>query len=632
MDNILNVQEGIKVLYKGIECIIFRVIDIKRVSVQEISTDIIHTVGLEEISLPASNKPTVRDFVDFTQEEWNKVQFRYEIIAPILSNKGDAQLIAEKAKDAGVHRSTIYRWISWYESTGQKYSLLGDRKTGGKGKSRLNREQEEIIKESIEEVYLNPLRKSIYAVIVDINRKCREKGIPPPHESTIRRRIQAISKKEALRTRHGAKAAKDKFTPIRGSFPHANAPLSVVQIDHTPVDIILVDEVFRNPFNRPYLTLAIDVFSRMVVGLHLSFDPPGAAGTGICISNAILPKEMYLGKLDIQGEWPCWGVMQTIHVDNAKEFRGNMLRRACENYNVNLEFRPPATPEYGGHIERLLGTLSTKIHDLPGTTFSNPQQKGTYKSEKHASFTLEEFEKWLVTYIVNVYHKQLHSGIGMSPEKKYLQGIEGDDTHMGTGIPPRLLNERKIRLDFMPYYERSIQKYGIIIDHIYYYSDILKNYIRIKNSRSTVSQKFIFRRNPKDISTVYFYDPETNEYYDIPYRNTTYPAISIWEYRAAVESLKKQNINNIDEQSIFDAYEKLEELEIKSIHSTKKMNKKSRRILSKKFNTNNDFLDEIIKEIEPSGSKQSPEKEKPRFTDYSYLKPNVNLDDEAFNS
>ncbi|UKB79553.1 Mu transposase C-terminal domain-containing protein [Chryseobacterium sp. MEBOG07] len=432
--------------------------------------------------------------------------------------------------------------------------------------------------------------------------------------------------------RYGAKVAKDKFAPLRGSFPHANTPLSVVQIDHTPVDIILVDEVFRNPFNRPHLTLAIDVFSRMIVGLHLSFDPPGAAGTGICISNSILPKEMYLEKLSISGEWPCWGVMQTIHVDNAKEFRGNMLRRACENYNINLEFRPPATPEYGGHIERLLGTLSKKIHDLPGTTFSNPQQKSTYKSEKHASFTLEEFEKWLVTYIVNVYHKQIHSGIGMSPEKKYQIGIEGDETTIGTGIPPRLLNERKIRLDFMPYYERTIQKYGIIIDHIYYYSDVLKNYINIKNNKSSVSPKYIFRRNPKDISTVYFYDPETNEYYDIPYRNSTYPPISIWEYRAAIENLKKQNINDIDEQSIFDAYQKLEELEIKSINSTKKMNKKSRRILSKKFNTNNDFLDEIIKGIEPPTSKQSPQKEQPRYTDYSYLKPNVNLDDEAFNS
>lgn len=630
MKNILNIQEGVVVIYKNIECRIFRVIDTTRVSVQEIDTDIIHTIGLGELSLPEPQNIQTRDFIELSQEDWKKVQHRFDIIEPILKDRGNMDLLLEQAKAAGVHRSTIYRWLDWYESTGEKHSLLGEQKNGGKGKSRLTVEQENIIEEAIEQVYLNPLRKSIHSVIIYIRRKCRENNVVTPHESTIRRRINSLSKKDTLSARYGSKIAKDKFAPLRGSFPHAYAPLSVIQIDHTPLDIYLVDEVFRNPFNRPYITLAIDVFSRMVVGLHVSYDPPGASGTGMCIANAILPKEMYLEKLGVVGEWGCWGIMETIHVDNAKEFRGNMLRRACENYNINLEFRPPGTPEYGGHIERLIGTLTKKIHDLPGTTFSNPQDKSTYKSDKYASFTLEEFEQWLVTYIVNVYHKKIHSGIGMSPEKKYLKGIEGDEVNPGIGIPPRLLNERKIRLDFMPYFERSIQKYGIIIDHIHYYSDILKNYINVKNANSKISKKYIFRRNPKDISLVYFYDPETKEYFEIPYRNSIYPPISIWEHKAAVESLKKQNISEIDEESIFDAYKKLEEIEIKAIQSTKKMNKSSRRILSKKFNTSNEFLDEISKGMIPSNSKRTDGKESGN-TDYSYLKPNVNLDNEAFN-
>ncbi|RXM39866.1 hypothetical protein BOQ62_09380 [Chryseobacterium sp. CH21] len=187
----------------------------------------------------------------------------------------------------------------------------------------------------------------------------------------------------------------------------------------------------------------------------------------------------------------------------------------------------------------------------------------------------------------------------------------------------------------MPYFERSIQKYGIIIDHIYYYSDVLKNYINVRN-KSSISKKYLFRRNPKDISVVYFYDPETSEYYEIPYRNSIYPSISIWEYRAAVDSLKKQNINSIDEQSIFDAYQNLEDIEINAVRSTKKMSKNSRRILSKKFNTTNDFLDEInkgirIPNLNNTDDKQEKETSHPK-NDYSHLKPYANLDDEAFNS
>jgi hypothetical protein len=67
-----------------------------------------------------------------------------------------------------------------------------------------------------------------------------------------------------------------------------------------------------------------------------------------------------------------------IHLDNAKEFHGEMLRRACEQYGIHLEYRPVAQPHMGRHIERLLGTLMRALHELPGATFSSPQQRGRY--------------------------------------------------------------------------------------------------------------------------------------------------------------------------------------------------------------------------------------------------------------
>lgn len=632
MNELLVIKEGTKVYYNGIECTIFRIIDTVRITVQEVNTDIFHTIKIGDLGKPVSEEVQIRDIVNVSQEEWKIAQYRFSLLEHIIREPGNFELIKKTAKEAKVHPSTIYRWLGWYNQTGQIISLLGEKKNGGKGKSRLTTQQESIINSSIEDVYLNPYRKSITSVILNVRKKCKEEGIPTPHESTIRRRIANLSDKETLQARYGAKVAKDKFEPLKGSFPHANSPLSVIQIDHTPIDIILVDEMFRNPFNRPYLTLAIDVYSRMVVGLYLSFDPPGSIGTGLCISNAILPKEMYLKKLEIDGDWGCWGVMDTIHVDNAKEFRGNMLRRACENYNINLEFRPPATPEYGGHIERLLGTFSKKIHDLPGTTFSNIQEKDNYDSQRHASLTLEEFEKWLVTFIVNVYHKKLHSGIGMPPERKFLLGVFGDENQVGTGMPTRLLNERKVRLDFMPFFERSIQQYGIVIDHIYYYSDVLRRYINVKNKSNKFSKKYIFRRNPKDISIIYFFDPEINDYYEVPYRNSTYPPISIWEYRAALESLKKENIQHIDEDKIFEAYQKMEDIEIKAMRSTKKMNKKTRRILKRKFSSNEEYLNEVGIKLEILEIENVPQKPTSLDTNkFINLKPSANLDDEAFN-
>ncbi|WP_284464280.1 helix-turn-helix domain-containing protein [Chryseobacterium sp.] len=631
----LNV--GQQVTYNDIPCTIIRNIDIQRVSVEEIESGIIHTVNIGDI-LPADSRQESnnRNLLDFTDKEWKKAQERFQIIRPVLENRGDLKTVEKAAKEAKVDKVTIYRWINRYEQTGSIGSILGKKKNGGRGKSRLSPEHDEIIQKCINEIYLTSFRKSINYLIRAISFECNKLGLQTPHSTTIRRRINEISEEEKVKQRYGKKVSDNKFRPIRGNFPHAHYPLSVVQIDHTPVDIILVDEVFRQPFNKPYLTVAIDVYSRMILGINISFDPPGAMGTGLCISNAILAKETYLQRLGVDGSWGCWGVMETIHVDNAKEFRGIMLKKACENYGINLEFRPVATPHYGGHIERFLGSFSKAVHDLPGTTFSNIKERSTYKSEKHASFTLAEFEKWMVTYIVNVYHKTVHSGIGMTPEEKYIEGVFGNNETKGMGLPPRFHDERKIRLDFMPYLERTIQATGIVIDHIHYYDEVLRKYINVPNKSKNL-RKYSFRRNPKDISVIYFFDPDLNEYFEIPYRDTRYPPMSIWEYRAAVKKWKEDNTGIINEAHIFESYKKLEEIELKAIKATKKLSKNSRRMITKEFMGKEIFLEDITKvnnelELSETSKSQTLETRKISFENDLNLKPFENLDDEAFDN
>jgi putative transposase len=117
------------------------------------------------------------------------------------------------------------------------------------------------------------------------------------------------------------------------------------------------------------------------------------------------------------------GVMQRIHADNARELRGHTLQRACKEYGIDLEWRPVTKPSYGAHIERLLGTFNEGIHALPGTTLSNPAERGEYDSENKAMMTVAEFEKWLITYITGVYHQREHSSLSTSPVKQYEKGF-----------------------------------------------------------------------------------------------------------------------------------------------------------------------------------------------------------------
>ena len=201
-----------------------------------------------------------------------------------------------------------------------------------------------------------------------------------------------------------------------------------------------------------------------------------------------------------------------------------MLRRACENYGIDLHWRPVAQPHYGGHIERLLGTFNHDIHALPGTTFSNPAERGTYDADQKAALTLAEFERWLALYITEIYHQRVHRELGTPPITRYTEGIFGTGERPGCGLPDRLLDEARLRLDLMPYEERTVQRSGITIDEICYYDDVLRPWIRVATDpMGRRPWKFIVRRDPRDISTVYFYDPDVHQYFAIPYRHTAHP-------------------------------------------------------------------------------------------------------------
>src|SRR5262252_9777881 len=121
--------------------------------------------------------------------------------------------------------------------------------------------------------------------------------------------------KEQLRRRGQGRQARDAYAPVHGAFPNAEWPLAMVQIDHTLGDIILVDDVQRLPIGRPWITLAIDVFSRMVAGFYVSLDAPSALSAGLCLAHAILPKDTWLAKYGIETSWPVWGVMDAVHAD-----------------------------------------------------------------------------------------------------------------------------------------------------------------------------------------------------------------------------------------------------------------------------------------------------------------------------
>ncbi|MET3145642.1 UNVERIFIED_ORG: putative transposase [Xanthomonas axonopodis] len=288
-----------------------------------------------------------RDLAHYSKEEWAEAQRRFAAIKPLLKDPLRTRAMAEKlAEKERIHASTLYKWLNLYQAAGHVSALVPEKRGRKSGTLLLRDEQEKVIASAIEDVYLSKQRHNKQDVVDEVIRRCRLAKIDAPSANTIRNRIAALEPAHALRRRGFRDVARNRYEAIQGAFPGANHPLAVVQIDHTEADVILVDEVHRQPIGRPWVTLAIDVYSRMVAGIYVTFEKPAAISVGMCLAQAICPKREYLAELGVGGEWPVWGAMSVVHSDNGKEFRGQMLKRACEEYGMDLQWRPVVTSTF----------------------------------------------------------------------------------------------------------------------------------------------------------------------------------------------------------------------------------------------------------------------------------------------
>lgn len=570
---VLYVTKGSLVLYGGKEYVVVSVNDLDKVLAKNLDTGKPELLPIQHLT-PADPEDKTEwngdttDLESVSEHDWSVARARLEIITPLLVRRSRGSAAADKiAEENGVSRATIYNWTSLYRNTGLLSVLLPYKPAGGRGKGRIKDSAIEELLKHVIDVFYEGQRYSLAETYEELCLLCGDKK--PPHLNTLRKRVQWRSEREIVEKRYGAKKASELYDPILGKIQDADWPLALVQVDHTLLPVIIVDDESRQSIRRAWVTFAIDVYSRVVLGMYLSLDAPSAMSAGLCISHAILPKEKWLADRKLEAEWPCWGVMGTLHMDNAREFRGDMLKVACQEYQIDINLRPVKKPHYGAHIERLMGTVSQKLKRVPGTTFSGPGEKGIYDSEGNAIMTLDELEAWLVTFLAK-YHHDVHSGIGMPPLKKYREGLLGTKSKPGRGLPARRLDEEKVRIDFMPFQERTVQDYGVLIDDVYYFADVLRPWINSYDPDNPKEKRlFRFRRDPRDISKLYFHDPDTKRYCVIPYRDLGHPPISIWELRAAKAAAKNDGLKDVDEAAIFRYAAKLRQIEDQAAEKSK---------------------------------------------------------------
>jgi putative transposase len=290
------------------------------------------------------------------------------------------------------------------------------------------------------------------------------------------------------------------------------------------------------------LTLAIDIASRMVAGFYLTLEAPSTVSVALVIQHVVQPKEVWLAGLGIDAKWPACGFPDAIHLDNAKEFRSRALQRGAEEYGIELIHRPIATPHYGGHIERLIGTMMGAVHLLPGTTFSDIDERGSYDSAAHATMTLDELERWMALEITR-YHADRHGTLGIPPLAAW---------HEAAARRVRPVRQPHdlagFTIDFLPSADRLVRRDGIHLFGLRYWDDVLSIWAGRLDRALRVSY------DPRDLSRVFVRAPDGTRW-PIRFADLRRAPITLGEHRRARTALRERGLSLVDEQLIFETIE-----------------------------------------------------------------------------
>ena len=493
-----------------------------------------------------------KNYLDATPEQWEEAKIRLSYVRATLDtpNTNDKLLpiildIWKKLGKPNVAPNpiTVRRWKNKYIKAGNDiFSLIERHDMKGNRITRYPQELTEVIQKSIDLIYFTQERKTIqdtfdhaYIVTVNENRlRPLALQLPLPTRTMVKRMIADIPLFDRDVARYGRIAAIKKFRSVQ-KHRTTQAPLERAEIDHTPLDLIVIDGNTCLPLGRPWITACIDDYSRCLLGIHISFEPPSYLTVSHCLKDAFCPKTNLKEKYPtIKNNWDAHGVMRELVVDNGTEFHSKSLENACYTLGIEIHYSPRKEAWFKGKIERFLGTLNNSIaHGTPGTTFRNIFDKEEYNPSKHAvvrmSVLQEIVRKWVVDYYHQIPHRTLHA----PPAIVWQSSIQPEDI-----LLPNNLSQLDAILGRSE--QRALTHKGIEINNLFYNSSELTNLRRRFRDKLDVE----IRVNDADLGFINVLSPDKTNIFKVPALFFDYAnGLSNWQHRVckrfAANELKK---------------------------------------------------------------------------------------------
>ncbi|MGA7954553.1 MAG: Mu transposase C-terminal domain-containing protein, partial [Gloeobacterales cyanobacterium] len=438
------------------------------------------------LQVPTSELDDEWEIVSVGTELAAEVQCRVKVIQQLMAVHGTkryAKVQQQAAQRLGISVRSLRRMVkAWQE---QGIAGLSRQMRSDQGSVKTSRGWQDFIVKTYREGNRGSRQMSPAQVAVRVRACAQDLAAEDyPGRSTIYRILRPqIEKRQRQKRSLGWRGERLTLKTREGIEIGIEWSNQVWQVDHTQVDVLLVDQAGER-LGRPWLSTVVDTYSRCIMGMHLGFDAPSAAVVCLALRHAILPKQ-YSSAYELKQSWGTYGLAQYLYTDGGKDFRSQHLEQVATELGIVLCLR--RKPSDGGIVERPFGTFNREFFStLPGYTGSNVGERSP-KAESEACLTLLQLEQLLVRYLVDHYNQAVDARMGNQSRMSRWEA--------GRIAQLRLLGERELDLCLMRRDRRTVYRSGYLqFANLTYQGEHLAAY---------AGESVIIRYNPRDITTIY---------------------------------------------------------------------------------------------------------------------------------
>lgn len=447
--------------------------------------------------------------------------------------------------------TSIHRWWQKFDESNQRMHSLISMNSYRRRKKGIDRESEQFMQDQIEAKYLVKTRPGIasayrgYLETLELENNSRALSKRPQltivSDRTFYERIKVKNKYDVMVARHGKQYADNHFRMIKGHLP-SEYPLDVIEVDHTLLDIMVVDDELHLCLGRPWLTTMKDRYSGIIVGFSFSFQKTGVESIAECFKHSMTAHlDVQKRWPDIKNPWPSFGFAQYYEFDRGSDYLAEQCRRMVERTGAHYEYCATRAPWHKASIERFFGTVNeTLFETLPGRTFPSLLKRGDYDPEVDSVIKISTF-----TYLMHLWICDFHNVLPNADN----QATPLDLWNAGIKLAPPRYAANLDDIDIMvgKHVEGTLTNEGLRYKWINYASDELSELMRTIGK----GQKVEFVINREDLGSAQVKNPITDEYFEVQSTRPEYSSgLSEYQHRylrkeGGIKLNKKNAINEL---------------------------------------------------------------------------------------